>query len=136
VLLLLEPGTPSGSAHIQRARSQLLDAAWQQQQQQQPGIHVVAPCPHDGACPLAGRASWCHFVQRFQASPFFAAQCCVPLRPGHFCLRCLPFTPNTLPSLLQRTQLQRAAKASAGIQPRTYQDERYSYVALAKCAAQ
>jgi ribosomal protein RSM22 (predicted rRNA methylase) len=30
--------------------------------------HVVAPCPHDGGCPLEGRPSWCHFVQRFQAS--------------------------------------------------------------------
>ena len=34
---------------------------------------------------------------------------------------------------MQRTQLQRAAKASAGIQPRTYQDERFSYLAIARC---
>jgi hypothetical protein len=33
---------------------------------------------------------------------------------------------------LQRTQLQRSAKATAGIQPRTYQEERYSYLAIAK----
>lgn len=27
--------------------------------------HVVAPCPHDGACPMDGTRSWCHFPQRF-----------------------------------------------------------------------
>ena len=29
------------------------------------GAHVVAPCPHDGACPMDGTRSWCHFPQRF-----------------------------------------------------------------------
>jgi SAM-dependent methyltransferase len=83
VLLLLEPGTPAGAGHIQAARRQLLEAArgaegtqQQQQGQQQQGqgeaggasAHVVAPCPHDGRCPLESRTAWCHFVQRFQAS--------------------------------------------------------------------
>lgn len=81
VLVLVEPGTPAGSAHIQRARTQLLELAAREaheQRQLQPqagdgavdaaGAHVVAPCPHDGPCPLERRASWCHFVQRFQAS--------------------------------------------------------------------
>lgn len=100
VLLLVEPGTPAGAAHIQRARTQLLEAAAGAAAAGGSGAsqaHVVAPCPHDGTCPMEGRPSWCHFVQRFQ-----------------------------------RTQLQRAAKASAGIQPRTYQDERFSYVAIAR----
>ena len=86
VLVLVEPGTPAGSAHIQRARTQLLEAAALEQQAAvgrgaatDPGsagssgsssssirAHVVAPCPHDGACPMEGRPSWCHFVQRFQ----------------------------------------------------------------------
>ena len=30
--------------------------------------HVVAPCPHDGTCPMDGTGSWCHFSQRFQRS--------------------------------------------------------------------
>ena len=27
---------------------------------------MVAPCPHDGKCPMDGTQSWCHFVQRFK----------------------------------------------------------------------
>jgi hypothetical protein len=36
------------------------------------GAHVVAPCPHDGPCPLAvpGSRSWCHFGTRFQRPGF------------------------------------------------------------------
>lgn len=33
---------------------------------QQTGVHVVAPCPHDGGCPMDGTESWCHFAQRFR----------------------------------------------------------------------
>lgn len=81
VLVLVEPGTPAGSAHIQRARAQLLEAAALERQaaagsghaaasissgDSSCGAHVVAPCPHDGVCPMEGRPSWCHFVQRFQ----------------------------------------------------------------------
>lgn len=78
VLVLVEPGTPAGSAHIQKARTQLLEAAALEQQaaaglgsassSSSSGAHVVAPCPHDGTCPMEGRPSWCHFVQRFQVS--------------------------------------------------------------------
>lgn len=32
----------------------------------QAGVHVVAPCPHDGGCPMDGTESWCHFAQRFR----------------------------------------------------------------------
>lgn len=29
------------------------------------GCHIVAPCPHDGTCPMTGKKMWCHFNQRF-----------------------------------------------------------------------
>jgi SAM-dependent methyltransferase len=55
VLLLVEDGSPKGSFMVRSARKQLLDFA--------PGTAtVVAPCTHDGACPL-GRGFWCSFAQ-------------------------------------------------------------------------
>ena len=37
-------------------------------QREEAGAYVVAPCPHDGQCPMEGTKSWCHFAQRFQRS--------------------------------------------------------------------
>lgn len=53
VLVVVEPGTPNGSAGVLAAREVALAA----------GSRTVAPCPHDAACPLAG-PDWCHFVAR------------------------------------------------------------------------
>jgi ribosomal protein RSM22 (predicted rRNA methylase) len=57
VLLVVEPGTPAGWTRILQARAQLIAA----------GAHLVAPCPHAAACPLAP-PDWCHFARRVTRS--------------------------------------------------------------------
>jgi ribosomal protein RSM22 (predicted rRNA methylase) len=85
ILLVVEPGTPAGYRRIIDLRRRLVAQS----------AHVIAPCPHDGECPLMafsakhvlgrdpglGTASreenaskekavpdWCHFVQRLPRS--------------------------------------------------------------------
>lgn len=53
-LILVEPGTPEGFKRIVTARHALLER----------GAVVVAPCPHQAACP----SDWCHFSQRVARS--------------------------------------------------------------------
>jgi len=82
VLLIVEPGTPAGFAVVREARSRVIAA----------GGTVVAPCPHDRACPMAD-GDWCHFSRRVTRS---------------------------------RAHMQ-AKGVSIG-----YEDEKYSYVAVAR----
>ncbi len=57
MLLVVEPGSPAGYAHIIALRDRMIAK----------GAHVIAPCPHDAACPLIA-PDWCHFTQRLQRS--------------------------------------------------------------------
>jgi ribosomal protein RSM22 (predicted rRNA methylase) len=53
-LVVIEPGTPRGFGVVHTARAALIDDAAQ----------ILAPCPHNGECPMAARGDWCHFAQR------------------------------------------------------------------------
>ncbi|GLU21230.1 hypothetical protein SLE2022_373800 [Rubroshorea leprosula] len=78
VLVLVEPGTPHGSKIISQMRSHIL---WMEKRKcrksheketskeivaVKAGAFIVAPCPHDGPCPLENTDKYCHFVQRLQ----------------------------------------------------------------------
>ncbi|ONK14805.1 small ribosomal subunit Rsm22 family protein [Streptomyces sp. MP131-18] len=56
-VVLVEPGTPGGYRRIRAARDRLIAA----------GLHVLAPCPHSGTCPVTGD-DWCHFAARVSRS--------------------------------------------------------------------
>ena len=58
VLVLVEPGTPAGYERILAARTRLIEA----------GRTIVAPCPHQQACPISPGRDWCHFGARVNRS--------------------------------------------------------------------
>lgn len=55
-LVIIEPGTPRGFAAIDSARSLLMASS----------AKIIAPCPHQSACPMAAAGDWCHFSQRVE----------------------------------------------------------------------
>ncbi|KAK6122552.1 hypothetical protein DH2020_043705 [Rehmannia glutinosa] len=80
ILVLVEPGTPQGSNIISQMRSHIL---WMEKRRSRKlqnaakkdakdlmtlktGAFIVAPCPHDGPCPLQNTDKYCHFVQRLE----------------------------------------------------------------------
>lgn len=94
-LVLVEPGTPKGYATLMQARTILLGD----------GATIVAPCPHQLACPMSGHSdAWCHFSIRLartklhknvkdaklgyedeKFSYLIAAKACVSTSPQHSC---------------------------------------------------
>lgn len=58
LLVLVEPGTVNGFHRVLAYRTRLLGQ----------GATIVAPCSHDGACPLADQPRWCHFGVRLPRS--------------------------------------------------------------------
>jgi ribosomal protein RSM22 (predicted rRNA methylase) len=62
MLVLIEPGTPSGFASIRAARDLILSR----------GGHVVAPCTHGLGCPVQGQ-DWCHFEVQIERTALHRA---------------------------------------------------------------
>lgn len=58
LLVIVEPGTPDGFKRILRYRDVLLAQ----------GAAIVAPCSHEGICPLSTGDRWCHFSARLPRS--------------------------------------------------------------------
>jgi ribosomal protein RSM22 (predicted rRNA methylase) len=57
LLLIVEPGRTRDYERLMAVRSALFDA----------GAQIVAPCPHQGPCPLPA-GDWCHFSVRLPRS--------------------------------------------------------------------
>jgi ribosomal protein RSM22 (predicted rRNA methylase) len=55
LLVIVEPGTPSGFERIRLLRTQLIEM----------GAHLIAPCPSHNVCPMSG-GDWCHFPARVE----------------------------------------------------------------------
>jgi ribosomal protein RSM22 (predicted rRNA methylase) len=58
LLVIVEPGTVDGFRRILSCRDTLIAS----------GATIVAPCSHQGPCPLVDTARWCHFAARLARS--------------------------------------------------------------------
>jgi ribosomal protein RSM22 (predicted rRNA methylase) len=58
LLVIVEPGTVNGFKRILAYRDMLLAQ----------GAQIIAPCSHEGRCPLSDTARWCHFNARLPRS--------------------------------------------------------------------
>lgn len=54
-LVIIEPGTPKAFKGLKKLREELINY----------GAHILAPCPHENACPLSDD-DWCHFSVRLE----------------------------------------------------------------------
>jgi ribosomal protein RSM22 (predicted rRNA methylase) len=57
ILVIVEPGRPRDYQRLMEVRRRLIGQ----------GARVIAPCPHDGDCPLPA-PDWCHFSVRLDRS--------------------------------------------------------------------
>jgi ribosomal protein RSM22 (predicted rRNA methylase) len=57
LFVIIEPGTPIGFENIRSIRNRLIEL----------GSHLIAPCPHQGHCPMSD-GDWCHFAARVERS--------------------------------------------------------------------
>ncbi|WWC86944.1 3-methyl-2-oxobutanoate hydroxymethyltransferase [Kwoniella dendrophila CBS 6074] len=64
-IVLVDRSTPAGWAAMSHARTFLLE-----QSTFENPLHVIAPCPHDGVCPLTLTGDKCSFSQRLQRPSF------------------------------------------------------------------
>ncbi len=55
LLIIIEPGTPKAFQVMRKVRQRLIDLK----------AHIIAPCPHQLACPIQG-GDWCHFAARVE----------------------------------------------------------------------
>ncbi|TIB75293.1 hypothetical protein E3Q24_00146 [Wallemia mellicola] len=62
IMVIIDRGTKEGYERVMEARQQLLDLGAVSDTKS----HVLAPCPHDGQCPLLQTKDFCHFSQRLQ----------------------------------------------------------------------
>eukprot|EP01025_Chloroclados_australasicus_P032825 TRINITY_DN3334_c2_g1_i1.p1 TRINITY_DN3334_c2_g1~~TRINITY_DN3334_c2_g1_i1.p1 ORF type:complete len:891 (-),score=127.73 TRINITY_DN3334_c2_g1_i1:769-3105(-) len=85
VMIIMEPGTPTGSQLVREYRAMILREEEKRAKKittnnVRKGVHIVAPCPHDGPCPMdLNKHWWCHFNQRFERT---LVQRICKIRPG------------------------------------------------------
>lgn len=77
LLVIVEPGTVAGFERISMCRELLITC----------GAQIVAPCSHEGGCPLRENARWCHFAVRLARSRdhMIAKGVRVPFEDEKFC---------------------------------------------------
>jgi ribosomal protein RSM22 (predicted rRNA methylase) len=69
ILVVVDCGTPTGFRYIHRIREMFILKDLQQKTDNK-SFHIVAPCPHESACPLALTGKdWCHFDQQVRRLP-------------------------------------------------------------------
>lgn len=67
-MVIIDQGTKAGFDAVADAREYLLRVGGKDHTES--GVHVVAPCPHDGVCPLRATPDVCSFPQRFLRPDF------------------------------------------------------------------